>query len=630
MPEMTECTALTRILKEFVTFLTSFTTLGLLGLKVYNLWADPTDTDVQDALKDPSELNIRTRARLTERLSPTSDFTRGGRSEITRRKLVPPADVLDAIGGKVENLTLLSVEGNPRNIILRFDHCYCQIQLYTHVLPLICSLDDYYNVLCKIPKEFRRYKVGLAIELAQFVIVFTTLDLLIGVSTFSFSSSRPPARETSTLTLHSHYQVHWAVQANALPTDHIDIYKTPEQYIACLLHWIKQRRDSSLKLRKQAVATLVRRECHVFAGVGVYTVCEVFFIAGLSLLMTEEELFTDESRVGRLFGAMYTWGHLAHTAHSEFVCTVVVNWKICPTFKEKQRWYRFMNVQCKDRAPSSVRKQVLHKRFVQGVAAGERHSRLHDVFEPTDIQTALVDIPELCDPIFGSKADQFKMEIKASDVRQTQTLLPELARILLDQFIPFFRKGLGAFKMASQSLDLSMYDTFFLPTSEIQGKERRLKTILLKIDGKFAWTVLPPTICQLKASDSTMSSQLQFGPQRQAVLSHGTSRTLSRDEEASDSSDTDTFESEMPVVTTRQSASSNNAKGKGKGKVSQGFHKFGAGRRSAIVICDEKLRTKNFILSSMKTVLSTIPVPSILLGHHIAYLGLVQTMMMIL
>jgi len=386
--------------------------------------------------------------------------------------------------------------------------------------------------------------------------------------------------------------VHWAVQANALPTDHIDIYKTPEQYIACLLHWIKQRRDSSLKLRKQAVATLVRRECHVFAGVGVYTVCEVFFIAGLSLLMTEEELFTDESRVGRLFGAMYTWGHLAHTAHSEFVCTVVVNWKICPTFKEKQRWYRFMNVQCKDRAPSSVRKQVLHKRFVQGVAAGERHSRLHDVFEPTDIQTALVDIPELCDPIFGSKADQFKMEIKASDVRQTQTLLPELARILLDQFIPFFRKGLGAFKMASQSLDLSMYDTFFLPTSEIQGKERRLKTILLKIDGKFAWTVLPPTICQLKASDSTMSSQLQFGPQRQAVLSHGTSRTLSRDEEASDSSDTDTFESEMPVVTTRQSASSNNAKGKGKGKVSQGFHKFGAGRRSAIVICDEKLRTK--------------------------------------
>lgn len=62
--------------------------------------------------------------------------------------------------------------------------------------------------------------------------------------------------------------------------DYIDVYKSPAQFLACLLHWIKQRRDSSLGLRKQAVVTLIRRECHVFAGVGLHSVCEIFYLAG--------------------------------------------------------------------------------------------------------------------------------------------------------------------------------------------------------------------------------------------------------------------------------------------------------------------------------------------------------------
>ncbi len=75
------------------------------------------------------------------------------------------------------------------------------------------------------------------------------------------------------------------------------------------------------------------------------------------------------------------------------------------------------------------------------MASGERHSQLHDVFEPMDIRTALVDIPELCDPIFGFKAEQFKLEISSLCLNGTQPLRSELAEILIEQFIPFFRKG---------------------------------------------------------------------------------------------------------------------------------------------------------------------------------------------
>lgn len=127
--EITDYVARTRILKEFITYIAAFTPLGLAGLKVYNLWADPSDEDVQRALANRTEGNVRTCAMLTERLDPTNEFSRGGRSvDVTHRKLFPPADIMEAIGGTVENLTLLSVGGTPGSIILRFNKCYCQVR----------------------------------------------------------------------------------------------------------------------------------------------------------------------------------------------------------------------------------------------------------------------------------------------------------------------------------------------------------------------------------------------------------------------------------------------------------------------------------------------------------------------
>lgn len=127
MPEMSECTALTRILKDFIIWVSAFTTMRTAGLKVFNLWADPTDPEIAHAMKNPSENNVRTRAHCVERLDPSSNnFIRGGCSKSTQKKLVPPPEVLDVIGG-IENLTLVSVSGNPRNIILRFAQCFCQV-----------------------------------------------------------------------------------------------------------------------------------------------------------------------------------------------------------------------------------------------------------------------------------------------------------------------------------------------------------------------------------------------------------------------------------------------------------------------------------------------------------------------
>ncbi|KLO08811.1 hypothetical protein SCHPADRAFT_893578 [Schizopora paradoxa] len=553
MPEITESTS------------------GPESLKLHNIWADPTDDDISFALQQPSESNVQTRAHLVQRLDTKIDFIRGGRSAATRHNLFPPPAVLEAIGGSIENLTLRGATGNPRNIILWFDKAYCQIQLYTHVLPLICNLDDFYSVLCKLPKEFR-YKIGVAFELGRYIVVFTTLDLLIGV--------------------------HWAVHITDLPTDHIDVYKTPEQFIACLLHWMQRRREgetTGMKLRKQAVATLIRRECHVFAGVGVYTVGEVFHLAGLSLFMTESELFTDESRVGRLLGAMYTWAHQAHTVHTAFVCSKVRGWKICPTFEDKQEWYKFTNVQCKERVDCSARRHRLYEEFKHGATVERlKHSQLHDVFEPMDIITAFSDMPSLLEVVFGPELSHaFRHELEASMHKPTQVCNEELKDIIERKFIPFFRAG--------------AYETLTLPSNALRA--RWVPTRLYKIDGKFAWTILPLAQCQIpepkvdKSAVEQTSTLDQFRESSKAVELDSESES---DEEEYAGDDEDKDEDDVPdpdepkkkkKETQAQQKTSLKRKGKApstgkKTKKLISIQKYGQGRRSTIVSCDESLRLK--------------------------------------
>lgn len=140
-----------------------------------------------------------------------------------------------------------------------------------------------------------------------------------------------------------------------------------------------------------------------------------------------------------------------------------------------------------------------------------RHSQLHDVFEPMDVITAFSDMPVLVNVVFGSaNVIRFNAELESLD--KTQQSNPELAHILETQFIPFFRAGnsfisiiikslfssrfsltgVGAFKASSRSLDANAYDTLTLPDSLL--RKCWIKTRLLKIDGKFAWTILPHTM----------------------------------------------------------------------------------------------------------------------------------------
>lgn len=181
MPEIAEATSQTFILACFVAKIASGTVGSVAALKIRNIWADPSSDDISKAEESATRDNCRIRAGMVHRLHSNTGFMRGGRSKESRDLIYPPKDVIDAAGGSVTGIELLGISGNPRNVTLVFNCCYLQvscsllvlmclrklideaschvtvqnkkIQLYTHTLPLIYTLDDFYHVLARSPRQ---------------------------------------------------------------------------------------------------------------------------------------------------------------------------------------------------------------------------------------------------------------------------------------------------------------------------------------------------------------------------------------------------------------------------------------------------------------------------------------------
>lgn len=134
-------------------------------------------------------------------------------------------------------------------------------------------------------------------------------------------------------------------------------------------------------------------------------------------------------------------------------------------------------------------------------------SRTKDAFEPTDIKPAIEDIGGLGSLIFGVQkweSEEFKEERESCMEREK----PEVSAFVRGTFTTYLRKQrLGAclflfgarisflmgvgLKEALNRLDLSSYDRLFLSKKECM--KERVQTVMMKIDGKEAWTLIPPT-----------------------------------------------------------------------------------------------------------------------------------------
>lgn len=134
------------------------------------------------------------------------------------------------------------------------------------------------------------------------------------------------------------FKTHWAAHVKDLPPAMADIKDEYFLFLEQLVKWMEVRRKSKSK-RLGLAMLLVRTEKHIFSGVGVYTVEEIFHKAGMSVCVclfiwpsysfffhlenffkhssllglapniTEREVFDNPSRTARLVAAYYDYTH---------------------------------------------------------------------------------------------------------------------------------------------------------------------------------------------------------------------------------------------------------------------------------------------------------------------------------
>lgn len=166
MPEYGEVIAQIFVLTRFITFMAI--TFGASALRVKNIWIDSSVPE-QDAKKaEPSSAqNVLQQLGLPYPINEKCTI-RWGMNTFQ----APVWPFMLASRADLSKLVPIDIISNPRNIILNFASCCvqvsallflslslvavltcCKIQLFTHTLPQIYTLDDWYNVICLVPKQ---------------------------------------------------------------------------------------------------------------------------------------------------------------------------------------------------------------------------------------------------------------------------------------------------------------------------------------------------------------------------------------------------------------------------------------------------------------------------------------------
>ncbi|KAJ6600085.1 hypothetical protein B0H10DRAFT_2196446 [Mycena sp. CBHHK59/15] len=150
-------------------------------------------------------------------------------------------------------LLLKDISYTHRALILDLGPLFLIIQWMTHTAPHLGEL---------VNKKVRKFKVKMAFIFESHVLAFNSNDLV--------------------------FQPTWADSRDKLPP------RPNWVFLTTLTAWL--RCLGGYSDRNGLACDIIRSANNMFLGIGVYTVIEIFFLAGLSPLLTEEEVFSNPSR----------------------------------------------------------------------------------------------------------------------------------------------------------------------------------------------------------------------------------------------------------------------------------------------------------------------------------------------
>ncbi|KAK7016127.1 hypothetical protein R3P38DRAFT_2995242 [Favolaschia claudopus] len=169
-----------------------------------------------------------------------------------------------------------------------------------------------------------------------------------------------------------------------LPPPPPDFYSPKWSFLADLAKWIRKRVNCD---RSGLACEVMRANNETFPGIGVYTVVELFFLAGLSMQLTEAEVFTNPSRTARIALA-YLQELLRPALHDGY---------LAPTKQQRLKYLDWLHVYAKDRTRLPERMAFLvdeYKAKIVELSAEDlwirdENTTLHDVFEPSLVSVGL-------------------------------------------------------------------------------------------------------------------------------------------------------------------------------------------------------------------------------------------------
>ncbi|KAJ7780495.1 hypothetical protein B0H14DRAFT_3164134 [Mycena olivaceomarginata] len=210
---------------------------------------------------------------------------------------------------------------HPRNVILKFKDnsgrtYWCQIRLLKHTVSQIYNKVDWENAICLVDSSSRGFKIGVAFEFK--------------------------------------HHFYWSESRALLPAQQPDVFLEFPRFLDDLVAWMKQRRTVQ-SCRAGNAMTLVRTSTEIFPGAGVYTISELWHMAGLSPNLTEAEVFDSASRTARLCAAFFHFGKEAHTTLWTLVKRFLVDYVICVRPNHRLLYSDRLHVYGKDRSYVTTR-----------------------------------------------------------------------------------------------------------------------------------------------------------------------------------------------------------------------------------------------------------------------------------
>ncbi|THH12990.1 hypothetical protein EW146_g7184 [Bondarzewia mesenterica] len=337
-------------------------------------------------------------------------------------------------------LELRDIHRTCRTGIFDFGIIWLQMQYLLHTSVQFYIRNDWEISISNVSKKDRNFRVGLALGFEDFVIAFLSRDLLV--------------------------QAQWAASRDDLPQrlKHISILDDYQGFLTSVAQWIQYRRSSEDTERTGLVCDVLRSHGDIWGGVGVYTASEICFLAGISPLLQEREVFDCPSRCARLCEALYAFAAVSDDEiWPKLVKPCIRNGLLAPTVEDRLKYIQYLHVYAKDGSRISERMADLVMRYYNHLNnltnnIASESSDLWDVFEPSYLQPYLLLEGHLGSLIFGQASwSAFSIERASSTASNPLSLF-------------YAAEGLLT---TDTHLDIQVYQPLFLSQSMMKRKIAR-------------------------------------------------------------------------------------------------------------------------------------------------------------